>query len=171
MKWIERKFEFDFPVSVYPGLIERICATPDRLEGLVKSLPQEILVRREGEKWSIQEIAGHLLSADELFAGRLDDYESGAGTLRPADVSGRRTEAENYNQGNLLAILARFRSRRGEFVARLRALKPGDFGRTAMHPRLNEPMRLCDMLFFQAEHDDHHLAGIEELIRRFQPAS
>jgi hypothetical protein len=29
------------------------------------------------------------------------------------------------------------------------------------------PMRLVDMVFFQAEHDDYHLARISELMRLF----
>jgi hypothetical protein len=33
-----------------------------------------------------------------------------------------------------------------------------------MHPRLKQPMRLVDHLFFVAEHDDHHLALIRELL-------
>jgi hypothetical protein len=39
------------------------------------------------------------------------------------------------------------------------------FGRVAIHPRLNKPMRLTDHLFFVAEHDDHHLAHISQLKR------
>ena len=35
-----------------------------------------------------------------------------------------------------------------------------------MHPRLERPMRLIDMMFFHAEHDDYHLARISELRRR-----
>jgi hypothetical protein len=34
-----------------------------------------------------------------------------------------------------------------------------------VHPRLGTPMRLVDMMFFVAEHDDHHLATITELAR------
>jgi hypothetical protein len=30
-------------------------------------------------------------------------------------------------------------------------------------------MRLVDMLYFQSEHDDYHLARISELIRLFEP--
>ena len=36
---------------------------------------------------------------------------------------------------------------------------------TALHPRLNQPMRVVDMAFFTAEHDDHHLARMTELSR------
>jgi len=38
--------------------------------------------------------------------------------------------------------------------------------RTALHPRLQQPMRVLDMAFFTAEHDDHHLARMTELSRR-----
>ena len=31
------------------------------------------------------------------------------------------------------------------------------------HPRLGTPMRLIDLAFFVAEHDDHHLAQITHL--------
>ena len=38
--------------------------------------------------------------------------------------------------------------------------------RTSIHPRLNQPMRLIDSLFFVAEHDDHHIASISSLLRK-----
>jgi hypothetical protein len=37
--------------------------------------------------------------------------------------------------------------------------------RTALHPRLKRPMRLVDLCFFVAEHDDHHLATVTRLAR------
>jgi hypothetical protein len=45
------------------------------------------------------------------------------------------------------------------------------FEAVAIHPRLNKPMRLVDMLFFQAEHDDYHLARISDLIRTHSATS
>jgi hypothetical protein len=38
--------------------------------------------------------------------------------------------------------------------------------RTALHPRLNLPMRVIDLIYFIAEHDDHHLARITDLMRQ-----
>jgi len=32
--------------------------------------------------------------------------------------------------------------------------------RSAFHPRLKKPMRIIDLAFFVAEHDDYHLAKI-----------
>jgi hypothetical protein len=51
-----------------------------------------------------------------------------------------------------------------KLVDRVGELQPDFFGRTLLHPRLKQPMRLVDHLFFVAEHDDHHLAKIWELI-------
>jgi hypothetical protein len=41
---------------------------------------------------------------------------------------------------------------------------------TSLHPRLQQPMTVTDHAFFVAEHDDHHLARISELLRR-EPAA
>jgi mannitol/fructose-specific phosphotransferase system IIA component (Ntr-type) len=40
--------------------------------------------------------------------------------------------------------------------------------RSAQHPRINQPMRVIDMVVFTAEHDDHHVACIAELARKLQ---
>jgi hypothetical protein len=37
----------------------------------------------------------------------------------------------------------------------------------AWHPRLKVRIRVLDLVFFIAEHDDHHLARISELKRLF----
>ena len=58
--WTERKFNFDFPADIFPELIERVRGTPARVEEIVRSIPPEILTKREGDTWSIQENIGHL---------------------------------------------------------------------------------------------------------------
>ena len=167
MKWVDRVFDSNVPFNLYPELIERLCGTPARMEELTESLPAKLLVRREGDKWSIQEHVGHLIDVEDLFLGRLDDYEAGKPTLRPAEISGRKTYEANHNDGDIASILVRFRRVRGEYVERLEDWDATVFRRTALHPRLNSQMSVTDMLHFQAEHDDHHLARITELIRRF----
>ena len=37
----------------------------------------------------------------------------------------------------------------------------------SIHPRLKVEMKPVDMMFFVAEHDDHHLASILEIKNRF----
>jgi hypothetical protein len=167
LKWTDRKFEFTFPVEVFPEMIERLRGTPARLEDRVKAIPTGLLTKRDGDKWSIQENAGHLLDLESLVRQRLDEYLAGAKALHAADMSNRKTHDANHNQVSTAIILANFRAERTQLVSRLDNLAAEMFAAVAHHPRLNAPMRLVDMLFFQAEHDDYHLARISELIRLF----
>jgi hypothetical protein len=165
LKWTDRKFQFTFPVEVYPDMIERLRGTPARLENRVKSVAAETLTRRDVDRWSIQENAGHLLDLESLVRQRLDEYLSGAKTLHAADMSNRRTYEADHNQVAIESILTEFRRQRTELVGRLDNLSSDSFALVAHHPRLGVPMRLVDMMFFQAEHDDYHLARISELIK------
>lgn len=163
--WFERKFDFNFPVELYPEIIERLRGTPARIEERVRDVPPALLTRRDGDKWSIQENIGHLLDLDELFAGRFEDYEHGLEKLRAADLLNQKTHQAQHNSRPVEKILREFRHGRLALVARLESQPPEYFRRTALHPRLNTPMRVTDLLYFVAEHDDHHLARISELLR------
>ena len=148
-------------------MIERVRGTPARLEDRVQSIAPEVLTKRDGERWSIQENAGHLLDLESLFRQRLDEYLAGAEILHAADMSNRKTYNADHNQGSMQTILSGYREQRRALVTTLDSQPPETFAKVAHHPRLNVPMRLVDMLFFQAEHDDYHLARISELIRLF----
>ena len=162
--WIERKFGFDYPVEDYRQLITRLESIPARLEAVLKSAPCKLLTIKIGDKWSIQENAGHFINTEKLFQGRLDDFENGAEVLRAADMSNRPTGEADYNARQLDEILSEFRAVRGSYIERLRGYPPEMFARKSFHLRLKTPMRLVDSLFFQAEHDDHHLETIRRLI-------
>ncbi|MCA1632604.1 MAG: DinB family protein [Acidobacteria bacterium] len=164
-KWVERKFEFNLPVGVFPCVVERLRGTPARMEELVRALPAHVLAVRVGESWSVQEQVGHLLDLDELHEGRLEDYEQGLEVLRPADMTNRKTYEADHNSAPIAGLLAGFRDARARFVRRLEALEEEAVARTALHPRLQKQMRVIDMALFVAEHDDHHLASITELTR------
>jgi DinB superfamily len=167
INWTDRQFHFNFPVELYPEMIERLRGTPARLEDHLQSLPGEILTRRDGARWSIQENAGHLLDLESLTAARIDEYEAGADALRAADMSNRKTYEANHNERPAETILSAFRGQRLALVDRLDDFAVAMFARTALHPRLNVPMRLVDLVYFQAEHDDYHLTRISELKRLF----
>jgi uncharacterized damage-inducible protein DinB len=167
IKWTDRRFNFDFPTELYPEMIERLRGTPARLGDRLRNLPPEILTRRDGERWSIQENVGHLLDLESLTNRRLDEYEDGAEVLHAADMSNRLTWEAEHNQRPIQRILGPFREQRMALVRRLNHFDAEVFGRKARHPRLDVPMRLVDLLYFQAEHDDYHLTRISELIRLF----
>ncbi|HZI19182.1 MAG TPA: DinB family protein [Pyrinomonadaceae bacterium] len=168
-QWFERVFEFDQPLGLFPCTLERLRGTPARLEELVRGLGPEQLTARVSGGWSIQEQVGHLYDLDELHAGRLEDYRLGLGVLRPADLTNRRTHEADHNSADIGRLLALFREGRLEFVRQLEELDEGTLARTALHPRLQTPMRVADMALFTAEHDDHHLAAVTSLKRAVRP--
>lgn len=165
MAWVQRKFIFDEPLSIFPSVLERLRGTPARIEDRIRGIGSDLLLKRDGEGWSIQENIGHLIEVEALWHGRLDDFANSLETLRPADMENRRTYAADYNAKPLEEVLKEFRTERGLLVTRLEQLDDSAIERTAHHPRLNQPMRILDMMLFVAEHDDHHLARISELIR------
>lgn len=167
IKWTDRKFDFSFPAGLYPEMIERWRGTPARLEEQLGSLQPDVLRRRDGERWSMQENAGHLLDLESLVRQRLDEYLANATELHAADMTNRKTYESQHNEVAIAAILGAFREQRLQLVARLDSLAPEAFAMVAHHPRLNVPMRLVDMIYFQAEHDDFHLTRISELRRLF----
>lgn len=172
IKWFERQFSFDLlPVWMYPNIVGRLRGTPARLEDLLRPLSPATLTRRDGDKWSLQEHAGHLLDLEPLGMHRLDDYEAGRSPLRAADVLNRKTHEANHNAKAIADILKDFRGERMEFVRRLDEYDEAFIQRTALHPRLQMEIRLLDLAFFIAEHDDHHLARISELKRLFADRS
>jgi hypothetical protein len=167
LEWIKRQFSFELPLGMYGNVVERVRGTPARLEDLRRGLSKEVLTRRDGDKWSIQEQAGHLLDLEVLGTSRLDDFEAGRDLLVAADMANQKTHQANHNTNTIENILAAFRYQRMEFVNRLDGYDEVFVQRTALHPRLNQRIRVIDLAFFIAEHDDHHLARISELKRLF----
>jgi uncharacterized damage-inducible protein DinB len=163
--WFERKFDFAFPPEIFPNLCIRLRGTPPRLEELLRDAPAERLTRKPEGKWSAQEHAGHLLNLEPLWLARVEDFVAGRGELTVADLGNRSTDEARYNTRGLDTILADFRSARMKMVDRLEKLDAALFARVLQHPRLKVPMRMVDHLFFVAEHDDHHLAAIWEMLR------
>jgi len=163
--WFERRFTFDLPVSAAPGLVERLRGTPIRLEQRLSGLTIPQLTARHGDHWSIQENAGHLGDLEPLWMSRAEDLALGRTTLHPADLENRQTHNARHNEASLAVLLSRFRDARKDLVHQLESADEADWERSAMHPRLQTPMRLLDLAFFVAEHDDHHLATITGLLR------
>jgi len=162
--WFERKFEFSFPAELHPNLLARLRGTPARFEEVLRGRSREILVRKPQQKWSAQEHSGHLLDLEPLWLARVDDYVAGSAQLTAADLKNRKTDEANHNARPLEGILADFRAAREKLLKCVDELETSLFARAIPHPRLKTPMRLVDHLYFVAEHDDHHLARIWELV-------
>jgi uncharacterized damage-inducible protein DinB len=162
--WFERKFEFSFSLDLLPNLRARLRGTPARLEETLRGHSHKILIAKPLGKWSAQEHAGHLLDLETLWLARLEDYVAARGGLTPADLTNGKTNEANHNARPLEPLLAEFRAASATLLKQVDQLDASLFARTLPHPRLKTPMRLVDHLYFVAEHDDHHLARIWELV-------
>ncbi|MFH1892632.1 MAG: DinB family protein [Candidatus Zixiibacteriota bacterium] len=164
LKWIDRDFGFDFPVGMFPMILARLRGTPARLDEIAHNLLPDTLAEHIDGGWSVKETVGHLISVESLHAGRLDDYDAGAEELRPADMSNAETYKARYNERDIDDLLKSFRSVREDLVRRIENLDEAGASRSAHHPRLNKQMRVVDIAYFAAEHDDQHMALIYDLL-------
>ena len=161
--WSSRTFTFDFPVERLPVIIDRLRGGPDRIEAKLRGLTPATLTARDVEAWSMQEHVGHLFDLDALHLKRLDEIARGATELSGHDMTNRATWDANYNEHGYAVVLAKFRASRAALVGKLASWDPARVGASALHPRLNKPMRVVDVAYFAAEHDDHYIAEIEAI--------
>lgn len=166
--WVERKFIFDFPVGLYPSLLERLRGTPARVTEMVNGLSDEVLMKKPNGKWSIKEQIGHIIDIEELHENRFREFEEGKANLSSADMLNKKTEEAHHNDQSIESLLTQLRETRMHFVQQLEQANEDLVSRRAMHPRLNVPMRLVDMVYFVCEHDDHHLVKMREIINQSQ---
>jgi len=160
--WIERKFEFNFPVGTFPIIIERLRETGPGLEIMLKKINDEKLCHKEDTQWSIKEQVGHLCDAEEIWYVRIEDFLSGKQILQALTIV--KTEQTNHNMKSIGELLEQFSAERNKLVAKVKDMDETTASLSLLHPRLNKQMRLIDSLFVTVEHDDHHLAKIRELL-------
>lgn len=165
--WFERRFSFDLPVFAAPGIIERLRGTPARVSHRLSHLPHAQLIHQpEAHSWSIQENAGHLDDLETTWMVRVNDLAIGRNSMTVGDLENKRTFEARHNEHPLAGILARFAVARSELVGQLEGADEADWLMSAMNPQMQKPMRLLDLAFYIAEHDDHHLATMTYLLRR-----
>lgn len=168
MTWFDRKFDFQNLSTTFPIIVERLAGTPLRLEAKINSISAPNLIHKVGDSWSIQEQVGHLLDLEPLWLGRVQDMKSGLPVLREADLSNQKTHNAQHNQKRIEKVLSDFRAQRGELVLALTSLEAQAETLVSNHPRLGTPMRLVDLAYFVAEHDDHHLVTMNNLMKHLR---
>lgn len=163
--WVERTFNFNFPSGLFPVIFSR-------LEGSIFRLFR-ILANADDQKcshsdygWSVKQHLGHLTDLEELWWRRLDDFLQNKNVLTAADMSNKKTEEAGHNEKSLETLLADFTRERQKMLETIYGYDEEMLLRTALHPRLNVPMRLIDLLYFVAEHDDHHIAILSAHLRK-----
>ncbi|MDQ3278895.1 MAG: DinB family protein, partial [Bacteroidota bacterium] len=116
--------------------------------------------------WSVKEHLGHLTDLEELWWKRLQDFLDGKAELTPADLANTKTTEAGHNEKTLERLLQAFILERQRLLETVYGFDQTTLALTSVHPRLQQPMRLIDSLYFVAEHDDHHIAKISGLLRK-----
>jgi len=164
MKWIDRKFDLNIPGGWLQNILERLRGTELRLQSLTHGLEDNKTSYKPNGKWSVKEHIGHLADLEDLHEGRIDDFMARKTTLRAADMSNAKTNSADHNSKSIRELIEEFAVKRIIFISRLENLDDDTQQFQSLHPRLQTMMKPVDMAFFTAEHDDHHIASIREII-------
>lgn len=164
MKWFDRKFDFNFGMEQFEPLVARLRNTPAALASVVEAAPAEVLEIKPDGKWSVKEHIGHIFVLEPLWQIRFDDIRRNQPVMTPADLNNRATDEGGFNAVPLEELLERVLQERSRTIALLESLGGNDFSGVSLHPRLQKKMRVIDLMFFVAEHDDHHVNAIRNII-------
>lgn len=163
-KWFDRKFETIEDSSLLLDIIERLEGTGLRIEHKLHNSGSAYLQSTATHKWSIKKQIGHLGDLEPLWLERIRQIKAGDPDLKAADLSNRKTEEAAHDDKKVKELIADFSRQRREMIEELRASTADQLKNESKHPRLDKPMKLVDLAYFVAEHDDHHLATIQEML-------
>jgi hypothetical protein len=159
--WTQRHFNFDLPLGMFPFYLERLEGSIVRLENKIKNLSDRILSERLNDKWSIKENIAHLAEVEEVCLKRIHELTHGISPISTAVFELR----QDYNLQPAKTILNYFEENRVTAIDRFKKLTDMELQKSGMHPRLKIPITPLGLSFFHAEHDDHHIVRISEIIK------
>ena len=163
-EWTSRTFNFDFPEGLFPVIISRLKGVYPRIVDLTQNCSDKILSLQINNKWSVKQQIGHLTDLEELHMARINDFKNNANILSAWDGTNKKTFEADHNNKNIKILLEEFKTVREHFIKVLLSFSDHELIKTALHPRLQKQMRIVDMAFFVAEHDDHHITKMWEII-------
>jgi hypothetical protein len=162
LPWFERMFDFPKQKEMLPFYLERLEGTIPRIEHKTKNLDDKILSTKYNDKWSIKQNIGHLAEVDQVNNRRVDEILSGITVLSPAVF-----EPMDYNPWPIEKVIEYFREHRLSNISKYRNLSSIHLSKSSVHPRLKVIMTPVDLAYFDAEHDDHHLLKISDILYTF----
>jgi uncharacterized damage-inducible protein DinB len=165
MEWFEREFKFGLPIGMLPFYMERLEGTCARIQAKVKNVPEEMLSYKLNGKWSVKENIGHLADVDEIAMKRIGEIISSISPMSSAVIQPQK----EYNKQAILKVIEHFMENRTSNLNAYRALDANELEKKSVHPRLKVSMTPVDLAWFDAEHDDHHLVRIGEIISVLLP--
>lgn len=163
---------FERPAAVSAAdraqFVDAVAAAPAALRAAVRGLDDAQLDTpyRPGG-WTVRQVVHHVpdshLNAYVRFRLAITEPEP---TIKPYDEA-KWAELPDARGPLVAESLALVDALHARWVALLRAMAPGDFARTLVHPeRPGAPMTLDTMLALYAWHGRHHVAHVTALRER-----
>ncbi len=103
---------------------------------------------------------GHLRDVDNVALKRIDEMLNGITLMSPAVFE----PSLDYNALLMKEVFHFFKLQRLKNLRRYKTLTEVESLQSSLHPRLKVRMTPVDLAFFDAEHDDHHLVRINEIL-------
>jgi uncharacterized damage-inducible protein DinB len=146
--------------------LERLEGTTARLKEKTVSINLDSGGSADG-KWSIKKEIGHLIDLEPLWLARTLQIIDNQKDLKKTDLANTKTHETDHDSKDFEALIQDFKQHRRELMRVLNNVTEADLDKAAVHPRLGTPMKIIDLAYFVAEHDDHHLAQITVLMKEF----
>lgn len=163
LPWFERNLKFGYPKEMLPFFLERLEGSMVRIEMKVTGIDEIILSTKLNGKWSVKQNIGHLAEVDEIANKRLDEMVAGISPMSPAVF-----EPQDYNPWPIEKVVNLFKTNRWKNLKKYQSLAEADLLKSSLHPRLKVLMTPVDLAWFDAEHDDHHIVKINEIIKKLR---
>jgi uncharacterized damage-inducible protein DinB len=160
--WFDRPFPQIADNGLLLPILERLEGTPARLRAMLAGAKPASQPVPSG--WSVAKEIGHLIDLEPLWFRRVEEIRQGSPDLTATDLANRKTHETDHDARPLAELVDGFEEARRALVVALRSVEDADLERSSRHPRLGTPMRLVDLAYFVAEHDDHHLARLRTLL-------
>ncbi|MDR0265124.1 MAG: DinB family protein [Sphingobacterium sp.] len=168
VRWFDRQFDSNTGSEYFDEFLQRLEHFPSVLNIVLKSCPIEASTRKMGDKWSVNENIGHLMLLEDLWRIRFKDIKEGKPDMSPADLNNTATDQSSFNNMLVEELIKDLVSEREKTIVMLQKLSEEDLLKTSMHPRLQQPMNIIDLMHFVAAHDLHHLHTIQSIIENME---
>jgi hypothetical protein len=138
--------------------------SPKQIAAAVSGLSDKALrYKPSPEKWSVQEILGHLADTEIAYAYRLRQMLADAKpVIAPIDQDAWARNL-GYMESVPAELVALYGLNRHANLQLLRRLKSEDLKKSAYHPELKKDVTVADLVERMSEHGASHLAQIGKL--------
>lgn len=142
---------------------DALATIPTIIETFLDGLTDEEMEMTPAEgEWSIREVIGHLVGAQELISARVNKIlDEDNPSLKSLTVSQLAAPAPVLTASDLFR---QYKASREAMMERLRDIGPADWWRTGMHEEFGKVTLLQQAGYF-AKHDHAHLTQFEQIRR------